>query len=275
MVGRSLLIVLLWLSSTIVCSATPKRVVSMELCTDQLAMLLAAPGQLHSVSHVASDPLMSPMTEKAKSYTLNYGKAEEIYMMQPDLVVAGRFSDKMTINMLKKLGIKVELFDLTSNLNDVRERLLQMGKVLNREVTAKAMIADFDKALAKLQTEVTRHPRAALYYANGYTSGEKTLASQILTTAGFENVALEAGFASGGIMPLEILAITQPEALIISRSYPVASRSEEILNHPVVQAIRKERTAGSFTDKDWVCGTPYILRALEEMRSLHNSMLDH
>jgi iron complex transport system substrate-binding protein len=34
----------------------PARVVSVNLCTDQLAMLIAAPGQLQSVSWLAADP---------------------------------------------------------------------------------------------------------------------------------------------------------------------------------------------------------------------------
>ena len=32
----------------------PARVVSMNLCTDQVAMMLAAPGQLVSISHVSA-----------------------------------------------------------------------------------------------------------------------------------------------------------------------------------------------------------------------------
>ena len=39
----------------------PGRVVSINLCTDQLAMMLAAPGQLVSVSHLASEVQSSSM----------------------------------------------------------------------------------------------------------------------------------------------------------------------------------------------------------------------
>jgi iron complex transport system substrate-binding protein len=39
----------------------PRRVVSMNLCTDQLAMLVAAPGQLLSVSRIARDPRVSAL----------------------------------------------------------------------------------------------------------------------------------------------------------------------------------------------------------------------
>ena len=51
--------------------AAPRRVVSMNLCTDQVAMLLAAPGQLISVSDLAQDPRMSPM---ARSEERRVGK---------------------------------------------------------------------------------------------------------------------------------------------------------------------------------------------------------
>ena len=54
----------------------PTRVVSMNLCTDQLAMLLADEGQLLSVSHIAFDPLASPMVEEAAGYEKNHGQAE-------------------------------------------------------------------------------------------------------------------------------------------------------------------------------------------------------
>ena len=40
----------------------PARVVSMNLCTDQLAMMLAAPGQLVSVSHLATEVVVVQRT---------------------------------------------------------------------------------------------------------------------------------------------------------------------------------------------------------------------
>ena len=61
----------------------------MNLCTDQLAMLLADPGQLVSVSHMALDPLSSAMVEEAEAFTINRGGAEQVYLMRPDLVLAG------------------------------------------------------------------------------------------------------------------------------------------------------------------------------------------
>lgn len=252
----------------------PARVVSMNLCTDQLAMMVAAPGQLHSVSHLAADPRSSAMAEEARDFRLNRGRAEEIYLMQPDLVIVGSFSAPATVDMLRRLGIPVAIFEPAYGLDDVRARLRQMGEVLGRAAEAEALIADYDARLAALHSEVAERPEAALYYANGYTSGDRTLAGQILIAAGFENAAVSAGFSSGGVLPLEVLAMLAPDALITSRPGPGASRSEDILDHPVVRALRDGRARGSFTDRDWVCGTPHVLGAIEELGTLRRTMTE-
>ncbi len=254
-----------------VSDVVPQRVISMNLCTDQLAMLVAGEGQLFSVSYLASDPRSSAMVGQAGGYRINYGLAEEIYLMQPDLVIAGNFSMRATVDMIERLGIPVALFEPAYSLAHVRDRLTRMGDVLGQQERAADLIADFDTQLAAYRTEVTSRPRAALYYANGYTSGDKTLAGQILTAAGLANIAAEEGFGSGGIIPLEV-PMAQPDTVITSRPYAGASRSEEIMDHPVVEALRRTRPDTSVTDSDWACGTPFVLRAIEDMATLRREM---
>ena len=250
----------------------PQRVVSINLCTDQLAMMLAAPGQLHSVTNLAADPRVSAMAEEAAAYPLNRGRAEDIYLMRPDLVLAGRYTARPTVAMLRRLGIPVVVFDPALSLDEVRDRMVKMGAALGREEAAARAVADFDARLAALREDVARRPRAALYYANGYTAGDRTLAGQILLAAGFENVAVSAGLAAGGRLPLELLALSDPEALVTARPHPGASRAEEILDHPVVRALRRSRAAGAFTDRDWACGTPHVLGAVEELAALRRAL---
>lgn len=243
----------------------PSRVVSINLCTDQLAMLLAAPGQLHSVSFIALDERVSAMTEEAGSYVINHAQAEEIYLLRPDLVVAGAFTPRTTVEMLRRLDIPVTVFAPANTLDEIRARVTQMGKVLHRSAAADALLRDFDARLAQLTTDITERPRAILYYANGYTSGENTLAGQILRAAGFRNAASETGWTAGRKLPLEVLAMTDPDIVITARSYPGASRSEAVLDHPVVQALRAHSASTALADQNWVCGTPFVLRAIESL----------
>lgn len=250
----------------------PARVVSMNLCTDQLAMLVATEGQLLSVSHLAFDPRESAMAEQAKGLIQNQGMAEEIYLMHPDLVVAGSYTSRASVEMLTRLGVPVVAFEPANSLDDVADRITQMGAVLGRQARAAQIVAEYRAGLAAFQAQTNRRPRAALYYANGYTLGDRSLAGQILRMAGFANVAAEAGYSDGGVMPLEVLAMVAPEAIISSARYPGGSRSEEILDHPVVQTLRHGRSSGSFTDRDWVCGTPFVLRAVGEMAEMRQQM---
>jgi iron complex transport system substrate-binding protein len=251
----------------------PRRVVSMNLCTDQLAMLVAAPGQLYSVSHIAVDPLSSAMAEQARGLPSNRGGAEEIYLMRPDLVVAGQYSAPATLSMLERLGVPVVIFTQTNTLAEVADRIAQMGQVLGQPTRAAEIVTDFNAGLAALQAQTGANPRAALYYANGYTSGDQGLAGQILQAAGFANVAVEAGYPHGGVMPLEVLALAAPDAVITSRPYPGGSRAEEVLDHPVVQTLRQRSATAAFTDSDWVCGTPFVLRAIRDTAALRNVLV--
>ena len=253
--------------------AQPKRVVSVNLCTDQLALMMAEPGQLISVSRLAHDPQSSAMVEAARAIPTNGSGAEEVYLLDPDLVLAGTFTSASTVNMLRDLGIEVILFAPARALSDVPQRLAQMGDALGREAQAGALIADYRAELARLSDAPTQNRfRAALTYVNSYSSGDATLAGDILRVAGFDNVAREAGLSSVGTLALEDLILLAPDVIIQGRDYPGTSRAEDNLTHPALRALKNTKLAGELTDRDWICGTPNVLEAISEMRTLRLEM---
>lgn len=254
--------------------AGPARVVSMNLCTDQLAMLLAAPGQLASVSYIARDKRASAMADTAMAYPVNHGQAEEIYLIKPDLVIAGAYSTRATTDMLQRLGVRVEVFQPANSLQDVRNRIREMGEALQRQEAAADLLSEFDRQLTDLLPGPGPQPRAALYAANSYTSGPKTLAGQILASAGLSNIAAELGYERSGKLPLEVLAMAQPDLLVTTSPYPRASRSEENLAHPVVRQLIAQSASGQMRDADWVCGTPHVLGAIEKLAQERRHLLE-
>lgn len=250
----------------------PKRVVSVNLCTDQLAMLVAAPGQLVSVTPLAANPRTSAMAEEAAAIPVNHARAEEVYLLKPDLVIAGRFTDRATVDMLRRLGIRVEEFAPAYALSDVPDRLTRIGALLGQEARAAELVDRFNAQLAELSSSTQDRPQAALYYANGYTSGDASLAGQILRAAGFDNVATGMGYGAIGALPLELLAMADPDVVVTGNPYPGASRSEAIMDHPVVTALKRGRVTGTVTDRNWVCGTPYVLQAVEDLVALRRAV---
>lgn len=126
----------------------PERVVSINLCTDQLAMLLADPGQLVSVTSVARDPVASALAARATDYPANNGQAEAVLGFAPDLVLAGEWTAPATLAMLRRLGVRVETFPLENDFADIRANLTRMGDLLGVPDRAAGLIAAMDATLA-------------------------------------------------------------------------------------------------------------------------------
>ncbi len=106
-----------------------QRVVSINVCTDQLAMLLAREGQLQSVSYLSRDPQLSVMADKAERLPINHAQAEEVFLQKPDLVLAGTFSSRATVGLLRRLGIRVEEFAPARSFEDIQEHLRRIGEL--------------------------------------------------------------------------------------------------------------------------------------------------
>jgi iron complex transport system substrate-binding protein len=252
--------------------AAPQRVVSVNLCTDQLALMMAAPGQLISVSRLAHDRKASAMVDAALPLPTNGSTAEEVFLLNPDLVLAGTFTSAATVGLLRDLGIRVELFAPAQSMSDVPARLAQMGEALGQQTAAAAMIAGFEADLDAIAVPAGSRPRAALTYVNNYSSGDKTLAGDILRVAGFANVAAEVGLSSVGTLSLEQLVLLAPDVIIQGRDYPGQARAEDNLDHPALRALKGTVMAGEITDRDWICGTPQVMQAVRTMRNLRTSL---
>jgi len=256
------------LAATPLIAGPPQRVVSMNLCTDQLALMLAAPGQLVSVSYLAHQPNASPMAREAQALPANHGLAEEIFLLRPDLVLAGRYTTVATVTMLERLGIPVARFEPENALDDVVVNLRRMGDVLHREAEAEARIAAFTADRARLEAHVADRavqPRAALYYARGFTGGGLSLAGDILRAAGLINIAEELGYAYGGYLALESLIMSAPDRLLLGRRQPGYSQAQALLDHPALRAMPAHARGVTLTDRDWVCGTPLVLEAVARL----------
>ena len=253
---------LVWATLT---HAAPQKIVSLNLCTDQLLMLLADPDQIASLSKIVDDPNVSFLAEKSAEFKKNRGDAEEIFMNSPDLVVAGVYTEKATVQILQSLGVRVEIFPIEQNFDDIVKNIKKMGQLVGHSGRAKRMIDDFNIRLEELRSGITERPRAAIYSANGYTTGAETMAGRILSAAGFKNITEEIGLSYGGVLPLETLVIMQPDIIVSGEPYPGYSRSEEILQHPALRPLKTVTQA----DAKWVCGTPAVLDAIAELQRVH------
>lgn len=245
--------------------AAPLRVVSINLCTDQLAMTLAAPGQLVSVSSLAQDPRTSLMADRAAAFPANHGRAEEIYLLRPDLVLASSFTTPATLSMLRRLGVPVATFEPETSLEGVTRSILQMGQALGREAEAHDMAARFRGDLAALRAQGGAGPLAATWAANGYMTGTETLSADVLRAAGFDLVAERLGMRFGASIPLESLVMTDPDAVVTGPPDGAPARADDVVRHPALARSRAARI--EVDDREWICGLPQVLAAARDLKN--------
>jgi iron complex transport system substrate-binding protein len=85
----------------------PRRVVSFNLCADQLVLALADADQIAGLSPYAADPNLSVMADKARAFPRLDWQAEATIALQPDLVLIGPNDRSVTRRMLAAQGMRV------------------------------------------------------------------------------------------------------------------------------------------------------------------------
>lgn len=246
----------------------PARVVSINLCTDQLAMLVAGEGQLVSISDLARDPHSSAMAQEAEDFPVNHGQAEEIFLLKPDLVLAGTYTTRATVGLLRTLNIRVEQFSPETSFDDVKANIRRMGALLKREARAEELAGQIDAELQRLKRLPRSGQLAALYYANSYTSGADTLAHAVIEAAGLENLAARLGIRGTATISLESLVLAMPDVVVAGdRDYEPPALAQENFAHPAFRALVERSGEAAMPVRNTVCGGPFTLAAVRLLRA--------
>jgi len=253
--------------------AKPQRIVSLNLCADQILMELLPPHRLVGVTNMAGDPEISFAHQKAQNYHAHSGRVEEIIALKPDLIIAGQFTSSASNQLLESLGYPLIKIGLPHSMADVFEQIERIGKKVDATEPAEKLLGNLKQRLSILNQEkrLAPLPRAIVYYANGYSAGKKTIVNEILNVAGFSNIAAEEGLIGVAPFSLERLIASKPDALILGK----LSDNELSLAHHLLQhkAIQKMTNVGQVkkimvADRLWNCAGPSNIAAVEYLRKI-------
>ncbi len=248
----------------------PGRIVSLDLCTDQLLVDLVPRARIAAVTHLAADPAVSAMPDKARGLPVTRGEAEDVLRHDPDLVLAGPFGVSATVNLLRRLKRNVVIVPLAADLDGVRASVRTVASAVGEKAKGEAIIAEFDRKLAQLvppQTAAAAAPPTALIYQiGGSVSGAGSLADAALAAAGFRNMAAEYRLTRAGQVPLELLIATPPDLVVLATAageYRTAAADN--LRHPALRHLRQRHASLELPWQLWLCGTPAIAEAVARL----------
>lgn len=237
-------------------------VASINLCTDQLVLSVADPGQIRSLSWLSADPEESMLSDRASDYPLNYGSAEELMTIGPDVVIAGSQTSPFTRSLLRRLGSTIVEIDPAASLADIERNLRAVGEAIGRSAEAEAAVAAMRSRVDAIRARRNALARSAVVVrAGGFTVGRNTLANELIELAGLDNVV--AGLDRWGSLSIETLLATQPEVVVMTHyRQSEASLANSFFSHPglasVAGATRLEVPARYFA-----CGAPESIVSAE------------
>jgi iron complex transport system substrate-binding protein len=243
------------------------RVASINTCTDQLLLALADPAQILGLSPYSRDAARSWAAEAAKRYPKLSGEAEDVLILKPDIVVAGRFTKRATRELLKQKGLRVVEFDAARSLDDARRQMAMMGELIGQRERAAAENARLDAAIARARAAASRTRFRVLALARrGWVSGGDSLTSSMLDAAGLFNVAGELGRKLGGFVTLEQIVANKPDLLLVASDRDVAEdQGQAFLLHPALEKFYPPEKRIVVPERLTVCGGPMLPDALDRL----------
>jgi len=261
------LFLLLMLPVPSIAQNAPVRIVSMNVCTDQLLLLLVDKSRIASLSYFAANPAFSNLADLAKEVPANRGQAGEVMVLEPDLVLTSAFSASFSTSVLQRLQQHVERLGFAATREEVFAQIVQVAAWTGSSAKAIAMIRAARTRIADASKQIqpfVAGKKAVFLSSNGVAFGAGTLQDDFLHSLGMRNIAAEAGLNGPAPLPLELLLAAAPDYVI---SEPRGALDQQLahplLQHPALQHLHAHSLA--LPERWFDCSGPWLAEAYVSM----------
>jgi len=247
-------------------TAPPRRIVSFNVCADQLAVALADPGQIAALSPYATDTTLSAVAEEARGYRSIGWHAESTIPLQPDLVLVGPRDRSATQRLLRALGFRVVEIDFVNSIAAAREQIRQVAALLGHPERGEALLARLDAAQSRLVAAARPQATTALLVErSGYTEGPASLAAGLIAEAGLQPPPGAPG-GMGGYVSLESLIMMRPDLLVLHNVVDTPRDQGSVyLTHPALKGLYPPSRRIVLPVRYTLCGGPGLVAGLDHL----------
>ncbi|HEX8448097.1 MAG TPA: ABC transporter substrate-binding protein [Allosphingosinicella sp.] len=240
--------------------AAPRRAASLNLCTDELLLMLGDPRRIVSVTHLARQSPETSLWREARRYRSNDGSLESVAGLRPDLVLTMGGGARDRERIARRLGIRVLDLPFPQSLGDIERSVRSVSAGLGRPEAGQAVLARIERL---------KRGRPALQAdsiwlgGGGRTVAAGGLAAQWMALAGLRQRPV-----AGDRVSLEQLLL-RPPAVILRSDYRQGQYSGEQrwLSHPLARRVRGARTIAT-DGRAWTCMGPLLAFEIERLKSL-------
>lgn len=236
----------------------PQRIVSLNLCTDQLLLALADRGQIAALTRNARDAEMSAAAARVGNIPLLRESAEQLFAFRPDLILGMPASRHAMLQPLGPANYRTLDLETAESYPAIVSHIRTVAEAVGHPARGEALIRHMESELAKIR-KVRGGKVAAYYQRRGYMTGTGTLIDDLMARTGLINLAAKLGKPPLSQISLEEMVAARPDFLIVeSATDRVVDQGTEMLHHPALQHIPRISIPQAWT----VCGGPaYVLAA--------------
>lgn len=244
----------------------PRRIVSMNLCTDQLLLALAPRERITALSPLSRDPRLSFLEEQARGIPQNSGRGETVVLGEADLVLAGPFEGRARRDLLRRFGFEVMVLGLWTSLDQGRDQVRALAARLDVSAAGEDLVARIDAARDRARGIVTTPRSILVLQRRGYTPGSTSYLDGLLREMGLVPHAAALGLPGGGTVSLERLVANPPDYVLMADGDGRAEdQGSALLAHPALAKVLPAERRLALPDRLTICGgpsTPFAIDAL-------------
>lgn len=200
----------------------PERILTLSFSTDNIVLGLVSTDKLVAINNIADDKTCSnivPLANKVKRKIKN-PTAEEIFSMNPDLVIVPDWGRIEIVDNLRELGLKVVVVKGARNYSDIQETIEIIATALGEKEKGQKLISLMDNELMAITNKVKKIPaneRKNVVLVSVMTAygGSGCSYDDACKYAGVINGISAAGLKNGQTLTKEMLVKIDPDVLLM------------------------------------------------------------
>ncbi len=234
----------------------------MDYCADQFLLKLLPKSRILALSKDAERDF-SYMRDHAKGVPQVRPLAEDVLILEPDLIVRAYGGGPLSVRFFERAGVPVLQVPFANNIEAIRAGIVAIAEGLGEPELGQAVVQKMDERLGAIAASTVT--RSALYMTpSGATTGPGSLVHEMLLAAGLSNFETQPGWRP---IPLEKLAYDRP-GLVAAAFFRGASNHLALwspMRHPVARRQMVEQPTVMLHGAWTSCGGWFLLDAIEAL----------
>jgi iron complex transport system substrate-binding protein len=227
----------------------PTKVHSLSLGHTEILAALMDFSKVSAVYSFFTDPEQSNIADLSKSHNLIGFDPEEVVALEPEIVIASRFTDADNVALLKDAGIPVARASLENSALGNVPNILLIGYMVGAEKEALLLADEIERRMQFVGDILNGndHPRVLSIskFTSIFAAGSGSTEGGIIEQAGGVNAAADSGIEGHQQITIEGITAINPDVIVVPQPTEGANAfiSELKLNAALVgvPALKNDR----------------------------------